>query len=150
MVTIRAWQSADLPQLHAIETRAQLTPWTFAVFKDCWQAGYAGWVAVDAEQTLQGFCITSMQTMEAEILNLCVDPECQRQGIGRKLLSTVIQQAHTHAIDNLFLEVRASNTAAQGLYQQQHFLAVGRRKNYYRQENALGAEDALILTLNLR
>ena len=41
----------------------------------------------------------------------------------------------------IFLEVRASNNAAQALYQKNGFNAIGHRKNYYHDP----VEDAIIM-----
>jgi [ribosomal protein S18]-alanine N-acetyltransferase len=41
------------------------------------------------------------------------------------------------------LEVRASNTAAQNLYEKNGFHQVGVRKNYYQNSNV--SEDALVM-----
>ncbi|NBS11482.1 MAG: ribosomal-protein-alanine N-acetyltransferase, partial [Gammaproteobacteria bacterium] len=48
----------------------------------------------------------------------------------------------------LFLEVRASNGAAQRLYDRAGFNELGRRRNYY--PTASGREDAMVYGLQLR
>jgi ribosomal protein S18 acetylase RimI-like enzyme len=63
---------------------------------------------------------------EREILNIAVDPEFRRLGVGSRLLSEELARGGIH-----FLEVRESNTAARALYERQRFEIVGRRKAYY-------------------
>ena len=58
------------------------------------------------------------------------------------LLSEMIKAAETLKLDLLTLEVRKSNSAAQGLYSKFGFEIIGERKRYYSDNR----EDALIMT----
>lgn len=78
---------------------------------------------------------------EAEIASVCVDPAYRRLGGGTKLLQTLLRQARLSGAQNVYLEVRASNQAAQGLYRCAGFECVGVRKRYY--TNPL--EDAVLM-----
>ena len=49
----------------------------------------------------------------------------------------------------LWLEVRASNTAALSVYRQRGFAEVGRRRDYYPLDNSR-REDAIVMSLNLK
>ena len=73
---------------------------------------------------------------ETHIINMAVNPEHRKQGIGKQLIETVLNDT-----DAFFLEVRVSNLAAQKLYEKYGFKNVGVRKNYY-QDNG---EDAYIM-----
>ena len=63
---------------------------------------------------------------EREILNIAVDPAFRRAGIASLLLQHELQSNTTH-----YLEVRASNLAAQALYRKLGFREIGRREKYY-------------------
>lgn len=78
---------------------------------------------------------------EAEIASVCVDPAYRRLGGGTKLLQTLLRQARLSGAQNVYLEVRASNQAAQGLYRCAGFECIGVRKRYY--TNPL--EDAVLM-----
>lgn len=78
---------------------------------------------------------------EAEIASVCVDPAYRRLGGGTKLLQTLLMQARLSGAQNVYLEVRASNRAAQGLYRCAGFECIGVRKRYY--TNPL--EDAVLM-----
>lgn len=78
---------------------------------------------------------------EAEIASVCVDPAYRRLGGGTKLLQTLLRQARLSGAQNVYLEVRASNQAAQGLYRCAGFECIGLRKRYY--TNPL--EDAVLM-----
>lgn len=74
---------------------------------------------------------------EREILNLAVDPAQRRKGIARALLAEELSRGP----GRWFLEVRASNTAAIGLYESAGFERCGRRPGYYRDP----AEEAIVM-----
>jgi [ribosomal protein S18]-alanine N-acetyltransferase len=64
---------------------------------------------------------------EREILNIAVAPAFRRRGVARGLLSGLIRTWR----GKVFLEVRESNGAAQGLYKSLGFQQVGIRREYY-------------------
>ena len=61
-------------------------------------------------------------------------------GIGTALLNNVIAKCKQLKLENIFLEVRNSNTAAIHLYEKVGFANISTRKNYYSDTR----EDALI------
>lgn len=78
---------------------------------------------------------------EAEIASVCVDPAYRRLGGGTKLLQTLLRQARLSGAQNVYLEVRASNQAAQKLYRCAGFECIGVRKRYYTNPS----EDAVLM-----
>jgi ribosomal-protein-alanine N-acetyltransferase len=78
---------------------------------------------------------------EAHITLLAIHPDYQHQGLGRSLLSALLQLARTQGLERATLEVRPSNQAALSLYQKFGFQEAGRRRRYYQDND----EDALIL-----
>ncbi|MBI5116539.1 ribosomal protein S18-alanine N-acetyltransferase [Candidatus Poribacteria bacterium] len=78
---------------------------------------------------------------EAHISNIAVHPDHRRKGIGRRLLSHLLEEAVARGALKATLEVRRSNIAAQKLYESFGFKIVTVRKYYYSDEN----EDALIM-----
>ena len=93
-----------------------------------------------------GYSILAIGVGEAHILNICVAPTEQKQGIGRKMLENLIEVARGQA-ETMFLEVRPSNRVAIALYMDMGFNEIGIRKGYYPAEN--GREDAIMLALEL-
>lgn len=139
---IRRMVEEDIDAVMEIERRAYPFPWTPGIFRDCLRVGYNAWVYVQKEQIL-GYALMSCGGGEAHLLNICVDPEYQGTGLGRTLLQHVLRHAGRLGADQLFLEVRPSNTRALGLYEDAGFIEIGRRKGYYPAER--GREDALVL-----
>ena len=76
-------------------------------------------------------------------MNICVDPDYQKKGLGRYLLRHLVKKSQQTDVDIILLEVRRSNTGAQQLYQSEGFHELGVRKAYY--PDADGREDAVIL-----
>ncbi len=74
---------------------------------------------------------------DAHITTLAVAPEARGQNLGKRLMLALVDQALGVGVRHLTLEVRLSNSSAQGLYELFGFEPVGRRKNYYKNEDAL-------------
>jgi ribosomal-protein-alanine N-acetyltransferase len=98
-------------------------------------------VGAFAEGQLVGYLSYRSAAGEAEIVNLAVYLAMRRQGFGRQLLAAALQKWHEDGVEYAYLEVRASNVAAKGLYMSSGFIQVGQRTGYY----ADTGEDALVL-----
>ncbi len=70
---------------------------------------------------------------------IAVAPERWGKGIGRALLTALLDEARRRGITAMFLEVRSDNPRARDLYQKFGFVEVGVRSGYY-----VGA-DAIIM-----
>jgi len=143
MPLIRNLQTDDLDAVLAIESAAQLTPWQRTQFEES-MAQDLCLVAV-ANEIVVGFTVCRSLLDEAELLTIAVAPSARRSGVATALLNRACEQLS--GVTSLFLEVRASNIAAQTLYEQLGFSTCGRRKNYYR--TASGREDAVLMQLTL-
>lgn len=94
-----------------------------------------------------GFILCTVVSDEAEILTLCVHPDCRRQGIATALLQKMETYLKEKHIRHFFLDVRASNLPACHLYARNGFEEMNRRRGYYETKN--GREDALVLKKEL-
>ena len=146
LLHLRPMREADVAGVLAIEIRAYEFPWTAGIFRDCLRVGYSCWVyEVEAEVVAYG--VMSVAAGESHILNLCVRPDMQGQGLGRMLMEHLVGIARKRRVDTLLLEVRPSNRAARILYESLGFNEIGCRTDYYPARQ--GREDALILALAL-
>lgn len=146
-LNIRPMTADDVDAVMAIEVSVYEYPWTKRIMADCLRVGYHCMVG-EVDGTLAGYCIMSSGAGEAHILNLCVANEFQRRGLGKYLLTAMLDKARASDTENVFLEVRPSNYPAITLYEQLGFNQIGTRKDYYPAKH--GREDAVILALNLR
>jgi len=96
------------------------------------------------DELVVGFAGFWIMLDEAHIIAIAVKHHYRRQGIGEGLLVSVIDMAMNLKSTLVTLEVRASNTAAQALYQKYGFEVVGRRPRYYSDNQ----EDAILMTLH--
>jgi len=136
----------DLAQVTAIEKAIYTHPWSQGNFADSLRAGYEcrTW---RLHGELIGYFVLMAAAGEAHLLNLSIAEPHQRRGHGGALLTEAASLARKLGAKNVFLEVRPSNRAAQGLYTRFGFRKVAVRKGYY--PARAGREDALVLTLAL-
>jgi [ribosomal protein S18]-alanine N-acetyltransferase len=143
---IRTMQQSDLDAVMAIETAIYPFPWTRGIFSDCIRVGYRCHVYQDADEVL-AYSVFSVAAAEAHILTVCVHPDWRRQGLGRKMMEYMLEQAEQAGVEVILLEVRPSNTAAIQLYRDMQFNEVGIRPDYYPAVD--GREDALIMARSM-
>ena len=143
----RKMRQSDLEDVMRVETLAYPFPWSRALFEDCLnKPSYTCWV-FEHNNVFNGYLISSSAAGEAHILNLCVHPDLQGQGWGRKLLTEAEWIAKQHRADTCFLEVRVSNLVALSLYESSGYNEIGRRRKYYPSEK--GREDAIVMAKTL-
>lgn len=99
-------------------------------------------------RTPLGFVLTRTILDETEILLIAVAPEARRRGVGRCLLEAVITRAKSASV-SIFLEVRADNSAAMGMYRALNFEPVGVRRGYYKGSDGI-LRDSYTLRRNYR
>ena len=89
---------------------------------------------------LAGFCMMHRAGDQAELYQIAVRPECRRNGAALELLRAAEAWAGESGLSEGFLEVRASNAPAIGLYEKAGWRRLGTRKQYYTDP----VEDALL------
>lgn len=144
---LRPLRVTDLTELMVGELASYPYPWTLKNFEDCLtNKAYACYV-FEKDGALWGHLILSIVLKEAHLLNICLYPEHQNKGWGRKLLSDAEEIAIQLGAETCFLEVRPSNKAGLHLYQSESYNEIGLRKNYY--PNTNGREDAIVMAKTL-
>jgi ribosomal-protein-alanine N-acetyltransferase len=89
------------------------------------------------KDNLVGFIHINKLYENMDIVNIVVDEDYRRQGIGTRLMNYVLNLFID--IDSALLEVNEKNEAAINLYKDCGFEVINVRKNYY------GNDDALIM-----
>ena len=112
-VAIRPMREADVPAVAEVERSAYAFPWSVGIFRDCLRVGYVCRV-VELEGRVIGHGILSMGAGEAHILNLCVQAEYRCLGVGRRLLTLLIDIARGAGMtdDEAMRPVEFSNRGA--------------------------------------
>jgi ribosomal-protein-alanine N-acetyltransferase len=81
----------------------------------------------------------------AQILTVGVLPFARRRGIGAVMVQALVARARQRRAEEVLLEVRVDNEAAQKLYEKAGFSPLGLRRGYYDH----GRVDALVMRLGL-
>ncbi len=142
----RAMSGEDLDTVCAIEQRIYPFPWTRGNFVDSINAGYVCTV-LECSGSIAGYGVLSAAVGESHLLNLSIDAQWQRRGLGRALLLHHIDLARARGATLMLLEVRPSNAVGRALYADVGFEQIAVRRGYYPAHEA--REDALLLGLKL-
>jgi ribosomal-protein-alanine N-acetyltransferase len=128
-----------------IERTSFSVPWQRNTFDSLLRRNDTDLVGAERDGVLAGYAICWTILDEAELGNVAVAPEARGLGVGDTLVRAVLDRIRQRGVRACFLEVRESNLAAQRLYRQRGFEAVGRRRAYYSRP----VEDALVMRLRL-
>ena len=147
---IRICRDNDLPVIHTIQLQCpQAAQWRLEDYLQLLHdpLGLIVGAEIDGEDSppIAGFAAFHHVMDEAELRNMAVDVNRQRRGIARALLAEGIRKLAARGVSRLFLEVRASNQPAIGLYRSTGFTMVNRRRDYYHSPD----EDALVMARNV-
>ena len=142
---IRPMTKNDCEQVAAIEAVSFSMPWSLKAFTDTVEKDNFRYFVADEAGEILGYCGFLFVLDEAEIPNVCVKSSARKQGVGKKMMNALIEEAKKLGISTLFLEVRESNAAARALYKSLGFIEDGIRKNFYEQpvEHAILMSKAL-------
>ncbi len=132
----------DVDGVQVVERASFPVPWPANAFRhELTQNKNARYVVARDDDRIVGYAGLWLMVDEAHITTFAVLPDVRRRRIGERLLQRLFEIAHEMKAEWLTLEVRASNLAAQRLYEKYGFRRAGVRRRYYSDNN----EDALIL-----
>lgn len=98
----------------------------------------------ERESEVEAFLLARQVGPEWELENLAVSVPRRRHGVARALLESLINSAHEQGAEAIFLEVRASNSAARAFYEKCGFIHNGNRPRYYQKP----VDDAALYRLS--
>lgn len=110
--------------------------------------GSFGTLACLGDQPI-GIVIALASSPDAEVLTLGVLPDFRRQGVARRLLTSVGDRVADVGCERLVLEVAEDNEPAYTLYRRLGFGEIARRPAYYRRPTG-AAVAAIVLALPLQ
>jgi len=82
---------------------------------------------------------------EADVQTIAVGEASRREGLGRLLVQSLVAEARSRGVQEVFLEVRADNPGAQTLYASLGFEKIAVRVAYYQPDGM----DAIVMRLKL-
>ncbi|MDA8387868.1 MAG: ribosomal protein S18-alanine N-acetyltransferase [Nitrospiraceae bacterium] len=130
-LVIEQMGSRHLDEILAIERKSYSTPWSPVSFKNEIYNPYSIALVAMLGGAVAGYIIANYRFNEGHVLNLTVHPQHTRKKIGTHLMELVLDMLRHRRCTIVYLEVRASNTGARGLYEKLGFRETGRRKFYY-------------------
>jgi ribosomal-protein-alanine N-acetyltransferase len=145
-VTFRLMTVADIDQILLIEHASFATPWSReAFYNEMVNNPYASYVVMEENNKIIGYCGLWVVLEDAHITNVAVLPEFRGRKLGEALMNQAMELAKSFGAERMSLEVRVSNTVAQGLYRKLGFQNGGIRKKYYTDNN----EDAIVMWVKI-
>ena len=137
--TLRPATETDIPEVLKIEELSFTDPWTEGMFLSSIGENIDFTLLLDGG-TPVGYSILDRRVEgEAELHSIAVIPSYRGRGLSALLMDKIVSDIKE--TDTVFLEVRASNVAAKGLYKKYGFSEIGVRRNYYKSPT----EDAVIM-----
>ena len=138
-------QVATIQAVAAIETIIQpQDAWTYQTLSELLAQDSIDLLVVYQIDKVVGYCLYQVVFEQAEILRIGTHPDYQRQGIASRIFARLNKALEANQVESLLLEVRADNTAAIALYEQQGLAVIHTRKGYYQIPHR-PAIDALIM-----
>jgi ribosomal-protein-alanine N-acetyltransferase len=148
----------DLNQSHvldvlAIEQSAHLTPWSEKIIQQSFgkrSHNFGLFQKSKGQDELVGYVFADLVADEMSLENICIAPKLQGKGYSKVLMEELIARSRPLGATVIWLEVRASNQAAIGLYNKAGFNQVSIRKDYYNLPDSRDKEDAILMSLQLQ
>jgi ribosomal-protein-alanine acetyltransferase len=139
----RAGHIDDIEAVFALNRQVFDEAWSKTVMLQSLQVGYDLFVCYQ-EEDLLGYVLSQDILFETQVMQLAVRMDVRRQGIAQQLMGMLMQAKQD--MDELILEVRASNLGAQAFYKALGFVAVAIRPKYYARTASKPREDAVVMS----
>ena len=139
---LRKMDIFDVPVVLEIENRCFKNPWPTFLFlellsrEDCY-------CIVMANKKIIGYGMSCLEDNKIHILNIAVDKEKRRKGIGERILQDMIEYGASNKKSSAILEVRRRNCEAISFYEKHHFKKIGVKRRYYPDDDAIIMERSL-------
>ena len=134
--SIRPYTDDDLDTLVAIEQASFPNAWSRELLAEWIQRADTDCRVLEQEGRVVGFLLVVYEPEGLHMVNLAVDPDFRRRGLGLSALELIDELAEERDAERVVLEVRETNLAAQLLYRKAGYRAVGIVSDYYRNEDA--------------
>jgi ribosomal-protein-alanine N-acetyltransferase len=136
-ISFRSMTVGDLTAVLELERATYPQPWSEGIFRDELSLGDRVYMVAERGGRMIGFAGLMLVAEDAHVTTLAVHPDARRDGLGTRLMLQLIAAGLERGARNLTLEVRATNAGAQQLYNRFGLVAVGVRKHYYRDDDAV-------------
>ena len=139
---IKRLNECHLAEIMAVENACHEFAWSEKLMASCLSGRYSAYGMFKGE-SLIAFYLLEQAGPDLTLMDICVHPSEQGKGLAKVLMMHMKSVINEYKGENIFLEVRASNTSAIALYLASGFVKNGLRKSYY--PAGEGREDALLM-----
>lgn len=144
-IQLRVLELEDCERVSQIAAQCLPEHWSLSGIQDTLRYDNNFFYVACENENIVGFAGCMIIAEDAELLNIAVVPDYQKQGVGAKLLQEMLDVAKKQEAERILLEVREGNSVARQLYRSFGFKELGLRKHYY----ANPTEDAVIMERKL-
>ena len=130
-VNVRELTANDLTAAALIERACLAEPWSVDALKQSLATPQFFAFVLEADGETAGYVCGTSLFEDAELMRIAVLEKFRGKGFGRLLMERFLEVSLARGAERVFLEVRASNAAALGLYQSVGFMKNRLRKRYY-------------------
>mgnify|MGYP001032294597 CR=1 FL=1 len=146
---IREMQRQDLEEVTALEASCFSMPWKYKDFEETLTNPDRVYLVAETENPeagssdrILGGCMLTNAAGEGDITNVAVREAYRNNRIATALLTALFKiGTERYGMTEYTLEVRSRNTAARRLYENQGFVSLGIRPNFYERPK----DDAVIM-----
>lgn len=143
-VEIREFRKSDLSEVIEIERECFMNPWPRGLFTRIGGRNPEGFKVAVYDSRIIGYGLGRLEGKEGfifgHLLDLAVDEEFRRFGVGSKLLTTIEDYFQVRDAIGAWLEVRYRNKSARKFYLSHDYVKVDYVDGYYP-----NGDDALIM-----
>lgn len=129
-ISVSAASFRDLRHVSAIQRRAFRPPLAYGLttLLVLWALPHVVFLVARRDGRIVGCAIGDKQGEQSRVINICVDPEARRNGVGARLLRALEAGL---PVGDVVLMVEDGNAGAQALYRQEGYVSVGVSRDYY-------------------
>ena len=144
-------RTAGVPDLEAImqieSSVFESDAWSPDAMRAELGSSHTFYLVAESDGRVEGYAglLAPKGASQADIQTIAVAETARGNGLGRLMMQTLIGEARARRAENVFLEVRADNPIAEGLYESLGFERIAVRPHYYQPDNV----DAHIMRLAL-
>lgn len=144
---LRGATPADLEPIWSIEQEVYGTEaWSKDAMRQELTGEHRKYVVLEhPDGTVHGYAGLLVLGSDGDIQTIAVSKTARGSGYGRLLMNELLDEAARRGATQVFLDVRADNTAARSLYNSLGFREIGVRPRYYQPDDV----DAIVMLLKM-
>lgn len=120
--------------------------WSLEAMRQELEGDHRRYVVLEDENgAVQGYAGLLALGQDGDIQTIAVSESVRGSGYGRRLMTELLDEAARRKVHQVFLDVRADNTVARGLYASLGFQEIGVRPRYYQPDDI----DAIVMLVKI-